>query len=56
MAGASRGEGPRILCDEDGAAAVARADATAGPTAIWVGGPDDPELTEFAAELAGGVS
>ena len=56
MAGVTRGEGPRIICDEDGAAAVARADATGGRTAIWVGGPEDPELAEFAAEIAGTVS
>jgi len=56
MAAATRGEGPRIICDEDGAVAVARADATGGRTAIWVGGPDDPELAELAAEIAGTAS
>lgn len=56
MAAATRGEGPRIICDEDGAAAVARADATGGRTVIWVGGPEDPELAEFAAEIAGTAS
>ena len=56
MAGAIPGDGPRIICDEDGAAAVARADATAGRTAIWVGGPEDPELAEFAMEISGTAS
>lgn len=56
MAGPAPGEGPRIICDEDGAAAVARADATGERTAIWVGGAEGPELGEFAAEIAGTAS
>lgn len=56
MAGAARGDGPRIIVDEDGSAAVARADTTGGRTAIWVGGPDDAELAEFATEIGGTAS